>query len=265
MYFFIILALIIIIKIWLLFYHTTKVKTEEINLKSDKISDEIAILQLSDFHFDGRGKLEKNLKKKIREVEYDLVVLTGDYLNDEDKLAEFITFLKELEFKTKVFAVSGNHDYFKNIEEIRDNFEKEGIIFLENESKKINLKGNEINIIGVGSPDGDHDDFRKAVNGLNLTEGYNLVLSHTYHILDSIKDYEVDLVLAGDTHGGQMIYPLIGKILLNIFFETKYLAGKYEIKNTTLYVNRGLGTSLLPFRFNAYPEITQLKIRNSLK
>ncbi|MGM0438414.1 MAG: metallophosphoesterase [Bacillota bacterium] len=265
MYFFIILALIIIIKIWLLYHHTTKVKKEEISLKSDKISDEIAILQLSDFHYDGRGKLEKNLKKKIREVKYDLVVLTGDYLNDEDKLAEFITFLNELEFKTKVFAVSGNHDYFKNIEEIKDNFEKEGIIFLENESEKINVKGNEINIIGVGSPDGDHDDFKKAVDNLNLTNSYNLVLSHTYHILDSIKNYDIDLVLAGDTHGGQIIYPLLGKILLNIFFETKYLAGRYEINDTTLYVNRGLGTSLLPMRFNAYPEISQFTIKNSLK
>ena len=265
MYFFIILIFIVIIKIWMLYHHTTKVKTEKVSLKSKKIFEQLSILQLSDFHFNGRGRLEKNITMKIKKIEYDLVVLTGDYLTDEDKLDEFVSFLEELEFKTKIFAISGNHDYFKNIEQIKNSFEKQNIKFLENESEKISIKGNDINIIGVGSPDGGHDDIKKAVNETNLTKSYNIVLSHTYHIIDSIKDYDIDLILAGDTHGGQIIYPLIGKILLNIFFETKYLAGRYEIKDTTLYVNRGLGTSLLPFRFNAYPEISQFTIKDSLK
>ena len=144
----------------------------------------------------------------------------------------------------------------------KNNFEKENITFLENESTKISINGNEINLIGVGSPDGGHDYLDKAVKGIDLSDGYNVLLSHTYHIIDSIKNYDIDLVLAGDTHGGQIIYPLVGKLLLNKLFETKYLRGKYEIGNTILYVNRGLGTSLLPFRFNSYPEITRFKIKN---
>jgi len=262
MYFFIILSIIIIAKVWVLYHHTTKVKVENVNLKSEKIANQISILQLSDFHFDGKGKLEKNIKSKLKEIEYNLVVLTGDYLNDVDKIDEFISFINELEFTPKVYAVSGNHDYQRNIEEIKNKFEKENITFLENESTKISINGNEINLIGVGSPDGGHDYLDKAVKGIDLSDGYNVLLSHTYHIIDSIKNYDIDLVLAGDTHGGQIIYPLVGKLLLNKLFETKYLRGKYEIGNTILYVNRGLGTSLLPFRFNSYPEITRFKIKN---
>ena len=66
-------------------------------------------------------------------------------------------------------------------------------------------------------------DLSKAVSSINLDEGYNLLLSHTYDIIDSISPYmNIDLILAGDTHGGQINIPVIGKKLLSLKYKFGY-------------------------------------------
>ena len=68
------------------------------------------------------------------------------------------------------------------------------------------------------------------------------------------------MILAGDTHGGQIRIPVIGDWLLKKLFNMKYISGEYNIDDTVLYVNRGIGTSGLPFRFNCRPEVTLINL-----
>ncbi len=74
---------------------------------------------------------------------------------------------------------------------------------------------------------------------------------------------EIDLILVGDTHGGQINFPLIGKMLLDYLFRFDFLKGLYQPGNTYLYVNRGLGTTGLHFRLRCSPEIALIEINGS--
>mgnify|MGYP006303271927 CR=1 FL=1 len=139
--------------------------------------------------------------------------------------------------------------------------EEQGIKFLHNEDFAYQVNSQQVNIIGVGSPDLGYDDLDRAVQDVDLNEGYNIILSHTYEIIGDAQDYdEIDLVLAGDTHGGQMNIPFITENLLGRFYQIEYLSGKYVLDNLILYVNRGLGTIGLPWRFNCRPEVTLIEI-----
>ncbi|MFW6311537.1 MAG: metallophosphoesterase, partial [Nanoarchaeota archaeon] len=144
--------------------------------------------------------------------------------------------------------------------------ENKGIIFLRNESISLdnNFKNGEIiNIIGVDTPDVGHVDLEKALKNINLKKGFNLLLSHTYDVLDSINnDMNIDLILAGDTHGGQIKLPFIGKYIFKNIFKFDYVNGKYQVDNIILYINRGLGTVKFPFRFRSRPELTIIDINN---
>ena len=290
------------------------------------------ILHLSDFHFAGEGMLEKKIRKKIAELDYDLVALTGDYLEDSCNLADFFRYLDSLNFTAPVVAVAGNHDYNNHFNDLKLRFERRDIKFLNNESLIHHHNSSRINLIGVGSPNRGRDDLEKALQRCRLNRenfaktenqqespadnenneaekiidtgddniktendnidindnnetGYgdnfkkikneedsiNIILSHTHEIIDSLKEESdscsssgVDLILAGDTHGGQINIPFISRFIIPLVFrrDSNFIAGKYNHGNTVIYINRGLGTTILPLRFNSRPEITLVKIKH---
>lgn len=129
-----------------------------------------------------------------------------------------------------------------------------------NESQRIELNSNEIMYITgldddlLGNPSIE-DAFDKHINQSN----FNLLLIHEPYLIDNLLEYPYDLALSGHTHGGQIDFPFIDTSLLLSPSENKYLMGTYNFDNlrqTTLYVNSGLGTSRLPLRFLVPPEIT---------
>ena len=115
----------------------------------------------------------------------------------------------------------------------------------------MNIDGNLINVIGVK----ENGDLNKSVN----KKGYNIVLSHFYDIIKN--ETEMDLILVGDTHGGQINIPLIGKKVLDFLFNFDYLKGKYFVDDTVLYVNRGIGTSKVNVRLRCRPEIALIEVK----
>ncbi len=246
-----------------LYYQTTQVKLEKISISSDKIKGNLKILHLSDHHFNKMGRLEKKIIAYLQKEEFDILVLTGDYLRNITYIDEFDVFLKKLNLNQPAFAVSGDNDYSINPVLWQEFFKESGIIFLANQGLSINIAENTINIIGVESP-GIADDLNKSLSSLDLKDTYNIILSHTYNILEIVKEeMEIDLILVGDTHGGQINFPLIGKRLLDYLFRFDFLKGLYRLGNTYLYVNRGLGTSGLYFRLRCSPEIALIEINGS--
>jgi len=139
--------------------------------------------------------------------------------------------------------------------------EKNKIKFLNNENITTNKDNDKINIIGVDTPDLGYDNISQAVGSLDLNDSFNIILSHTYEIINKLNNSnKFDLILAGDTHGGQINLPFLKKFVFNSF-ELNHLSGEYKVKgNTILYINRGIGTTKIPLRLRSRPEITVIDI-----
>jgi uncharacterized protein len=248
---YLIILFVLIVLILYLYYETTQLKLERVTISSDKIKGKLRILHLTDHHFRNINRLERKIISIAKKEEYDLLVMTGDYLHKKKYLDEFGDFLNKLNIHKPAFAVPGDND-----QEINWNifFEKTGITFLKDEVIRLDIDGNLINVIGVEKK----GDLNKTA--INKNE-YNVILSHFYDIINEVKnEKEIDLILVGDTHGGQINIPLIGKRVIDLLFKFDYLKGKYNVNNTVLYVNRGIGTSKLNLRLRCRPEIALIEV-----
>jgi predicted MPP superfamily phosphohydrolase len=135
--------------------------------------------------------------------------------------------------------------------------EKGGFQILQNERAEI--EGYPVNIIGMDDSIFGTLDKEAIIRLLN-EDSYNIVLSHEPDVADLFFEYDADLFLTGHSHGGQVNLPIIS---YTPPLAQKYVRGMYEIDNnrqTKIYVNVGLGTSTLPLRFMAVPELTVITI-----
>ncbi len=88
-----------------------------------------------------------------------------------------------------------------------------------------------------------------------------ILLAHSPEIFRKVKGRDIDLVLVGHTHGGQINIPFITNLFLPLKYDKKYKNGLFRVNSTYLYVNRGTGTTFLPIRFNSFPEIALIKVK----
>ncbi len=245
------------------FISNADVEAKELHLSFDKISSGIRILHLTDFHFHRKGRLEKKVKNIVRSLTFDIALFTGDYVDNLHHIDSFTEYIKSLNFSCPALAVPGNHDYRRNLSLIRRSLEEAGITCMYNQHRSFKLRGNDLNIIGVGCPRMGQDDFIQAVKHADLSDSLNIVISHTSDILQEIQlspvKEEIDLVLAGDTHGGQIDLPVVRQIC-DLIYRLEYTRGLFRVNDQILYVNRGLGTSLLPLRINCRPEVAILEL-----
>lgn len=241
------------------------------NIKNSRIAEgkeELKILQLSDMHisefFD-----EKDLKKvveKINEEKPDIVVFTGDLIDEynryenKDNVNEIWEVLGAIHAPLGKYAVYGNHDYGGGAESIyKKVMENSGFIVLKND--RVILDEYNINIIGMDDSIFGKFEKEKLIGFLD-EDSFNLVLSHEPDVVDYLLEYNIDLFLSGHSHGGQINLPIINSLPL---LARKYTNGIYSFNNyrqTLLYVNIGLGTSQMPLRFMAPPELSVFVLSN---
>ena len=175
--------------------------------------------------------------------------------------------LQQLAEKYKVFFSLGNHetDYEKNFStDLKRPLEEAGAVVLDNEYQEIEINGNKMYIGGISSygliePSGDGSEYR-FMKEFEQLDGFKLLMCHIpagMLLWKGLETWNVDLVLSGHEHGGQIILPVIGPLFSQDegFFPT-YTSGQYEIAGHTLILSRGLGNSnrFVP-RFNNIPEI----------
>lgn len=220
--------------------------------------DGLKIIQLSDLHIAILGKREARALRLINTIEPDLILLTGDYVEDggitpgdstrKSCIKEATEFVSQLKAKYGVYAILGNWDSPDMI----PIFERSGVHVLENKSITLSIRHAAIRLHGVSAWHSKHEETI-ASNSPDLP---TIVLTHfPYNADDLVKaNPEIDLILAGHWHGGQVGWPLR-------MSDVKYLSGLYKIKNTLLYVNRGLGMHTEAIRFNCPSEITLLTLR----
>ncbi|SCI88929.1 Uncharacterized metallophosphoesterase Cj0846 [uncultured Clostridium sp.] len=269
-------------------YETETLETTRYEVKNSKIPkefDNFKIVQVSDLHNKSFGKNNKKLLNRIENENPDIVVITGDLVEGDNKNFHVaLNFIDELAKKHKVYHIIGNHEQkslikkYKN--EYKDYFkelDKKPIINLNNEKVTLNKGNSKINVYGFIVPLDYYPYFFKnyknrkkrlecefidtSLGKLDKSD-YNLMLAHTPFFFDDYENYGADLVLSGHVHGGIIRLPLIGGVLSpNREFFPKYDFGKYEKNDTTMILSKGLGGSKVLIRFNCKPEIVSITLK----
>jgi len=250
---------------WLVEPNLLTVRYENINSNLlNENMDKLKILQFSDTHISSHFN-ENDLKKAVERINEEaphIVVFTGDLIDEynnyenKDNINKIWEILNTIKAPLGKYAVYGNHDYGGGAERIYEQImENSGFILLKNE--KVYLRNYNINIIGMDdSIFGDYN--RETIIGMLDEDSCNIVLSHEPDVIDFLLEYDIDLFLSGHSHGGQVNLPFADSLPL---LAKKYTRGLYSFNNyrqTNLYVNIGLGTSQIPMRFMAPPELTVL-------
>ena len=237
--------------------------------------DGYRIAQVSDLHNAEFGDRNQRLLEMLREAEPDMIAITGDLIDSrKTNIAVALAFAEEAVKIAPCYYVSGNHEArVSEYQDLKTGLEAAGVTVLDDAQVKIEVSGESITIIGVNDPSfhADYLTSDAAVMDRKLSElssedaGFAIFLSHRPELFDTYVAHDMDLVLTGHAHGGQFRLPLIGGLIApNQGLFPKYDDGLYSEGNTNMIVSRGLGNSIIPFRFNNRPEVVliELKIQN---
>ena len=224
--------------------------------------DGLKIIHFTDLHYGSTITLKevKNIVNKINEQNPDLIVFTGDLIDQSYSLNEkeqkkLVVELKKLDPNIETLAVIGNHDYKDdNFKTIAESLEWH---VLDNTYEYV-YHNSEKPIIFVGLDDlmkGD-PDYENAFSFLNeiAEDYYIIILAHEPDQIDKISNYNFNLFLSGHSHQGQVRIPFIGAIWTPKGSK-KYYDEHYKINNTDMYISNGIGTSILKLRLFNHPSI----------
>ena len=225
--------------------------------------DGYRIVHISDFHCKEFGDGESDLIAMIRNAEPDLILFTGDSIDDEHSLDNYRDLITGIYDVAPIYYVNGNHEYDASapLAEMKELNEKYQVHDLNDASVVIGHNGDSILLSGL--------DFRLTMRGLrnNIdyanTTMFNILLYHGTDKFDGIAPYNYDLVLSGHTHGGIVCLPFIGGIISNqkeLF--PKYDSGVYTSGLSTMISSRGLGDASIP-RFHNPREVICITLHHS--
>jgi len=230
------------------------------------------IIQFSDTHLGFQYTLNqfKKLVATINDLQPDVILFTGDLMDEPNKYSEInklIPILNQLSAPLGKYCIFGNHDHggygsevYRNIMEIT-HFQ-----ILMNDSIQIQAEdGGTIYLLGIDDAMLGNPDLPLALKNVPKDQ-FTLLLSHAPDLADSASHYPIHWQISGHSHAGQVKLPFLGALVIPPFAQ-KYPEGLYTIgdrKQLTLYVNRGIGTTRLPFRFMAQPELTIFILASSI-
>lgn len=238
-------------------------KIEELHLPLVKIPPgrELRLVQISDLHIQAFSDYHHRVAEAVNALKPESILITGDFLEKDRNLADVRQFLKLLRAPKGIFAVQGNWEYWSRLEgeNLRRHFAGVGVTLLIDERFDLESGDVPLSILGLDYPS-PVDHLLKLQQQADPGR-VNLLLSHVPAFQHQQLDDRVDLILCGHTHGGQVKIPFVDPFYLPRF-SYPFVAGLYRVgpDSTPLYVNRGIGTSVLPVRFLCRPEITLLRL-----
>ncbi len=218
----------------------------------------VSILQISDLHLRTFSRKEKALLKNINAMSVDLIAITGDAIDSTTAYNFLDSFLSGLPKDIPTFAILGNWEYWGrvDIQRLKSLYNKHNIRLLVNDKEEIEIKGKRFSITGLDDMLGGKPNYN-LVGSLPTSSTHSIVLSHCPQSFDQISKNGIKhLVLSGHTHGGQL--NLLGWTPFLPPGTGPYIAGLYHQHNATLFVSKGLGTSILPMRLGARSEINKI-------
>ncbi len=219
----------------------------------------IKLVQISDLHLQSINSQIIRLTRKINELRPDLVVITGDALDEAANTLLMHDFFKLIDFDIKKVAILGNWEYWGKVDliQLKSIYNQHNCALLINQTSQYSLQGRTISITGLDDYVGGNANLGLAVSGFQLSD-YHIVLNHCPEYSARIaafatKGLRIDCILSGHTHGGQIT--LLGYAPFRPPGSGKYLKGWYELGACPLYVSKGIGTSIIPARLGARAEL----------
>ena len=265
---FFIIFILIIILLYSRFIGTKGLKVKEYKIVNENFTDNfygLKIVHITDLHY-GNTTNKSDLKKivdKVNLIKPDIIVFTGDLLDEElnnEELEEFKSILNNMKSNIKKYAVNGNHD--ENFSEI---LKETGFTDLNNNYDSLYNSNNSVILFsGINTNDDINDAIKNINNFLSDEQNTNNIIYKIMlmHEPDKILDFDYnnyDLILAGHSHNGQITIPFIGS-LYKPNGSKKYYKDYYELEGTKLYISGGIGTSTLKFRLFNKPSINLYRL-----
>ncbi|MBX7221747.1 MAG: metallophosphoesterase [Blastocatellia bacterium] len=219
-----------------------------------RVNQPLVIAHLSDLHIRSFGWREAKLVELVNREKPDVVVVTGDATGDGGSHETTRQVLRQFHPRLGVWVVRGNWECWRPIGNERAFYESFGAQYLYNQARPLQ---DNLWIIGLDDEYAGAPDVSRGFADVPST-AVKLALFHSPSLFDRVKG-KCDVVLAGHTHGGQVCLPFYGPLWLPRG-SGRFLAGWYRENGTSMYVSRGVGTSLFPIRFNCRPEVAFIHV-----
>ncbi|MCM1200961.1 MAG: metallophosphoesterase [Bacteroides fragilis] len=265
------LAAFFVFTIYFLWFSNNHISISHFFITSPKVSSDspLSIVHISDLHNKCFYPNQYNLVRKIRSLHPDIIVITGDLVdNSQYKNAEI--FVQKISRISTVYYITGNHESMSgNFDELKQILKQNNIIILDNTSLSFVKGKNVYSIYGLTDPHfyGYERNYttliRKHLDSFTISDKtFNILLSHRPELFNLYSSYNFDLVLCGHAHGGQFRLPFIGGLIApNQGLLPHFSEGLHTCNHTNEIISRGLGNSIFPFRIFNFPEIISIQIK----
>ena len=253
------------------FFGTKGFKVKEYKIVNNNFPSEfygLKIIHLSDVHYGKHFDKERleQVVNKINELNPDIVVLTGDLIDEElndEQINELKDLLSKINVRTRKYAISGNHDDYQYFEFIIND---SGFTILNDSYDIIYGKDSKIMISGVSSNILNKADINEKLETStnyiqNNNVDYKILLIHEPDYISNIKGISYDLILSGHSHDGQIRFPFLGALYTPVGSK-KYYKNHYSLETSELFVSSGLGTSIIHARLFNKPSINFYRLVN---
>src|SRR5699024_8496828 len=213
---------------------------------------------------------QQGIIKKVKQEKPDLIFITGDIIDHRryDEIPS-LALARQLVKLAPVYFITGNHEARADqLENLFSSLQNMGVHILRDEVVEIKIKEHSIQLTGLDDPAFilDHLDLDRTLFMTDKLQGLNkpitqanqlkILLSHRPEHLSLYAAYGYDLIFSGHAHGGQIRLPFIGGLFSpNQGFLPRLTAGRHTDKQSTMFISRGLGNSVFPFRIFNRPEI----------
>lgn len=235
------------------------------------------ILHVSDLHLRAGQRSKQRFLAGLVRLEPDLVVATGDLLEDASGLPAAVKALAAIPASAGRVFVLGSHDYYgpagrnwlrylwthdpqaagrtNPSDELVRQLVEHGWRFADNQTLRIG----DIEVLGLGDAHIGRADLGAA--RARTAKGLRLAVAHSPDVVDEVARHDYDLILCGHTHGGQVRVPLVGALVTNSTLPLGMARGVHRVGNAWLHVSAGMGTSkYAPIRFSCRPEVCVLEL-----
>lgn len=245
-------------------------ETKHYRIGKKRGEKQVRILLFSDLHFKKRFKrYHKKLAQKIRALRPDIILLTGDLIDEYGTPTPAALFLHHLQGLAPLFAIPGNHDNKNGVsrQTLRKIIERNGGRLLVNETAQLRVRDVPFTITGLEDFIEGESDLAEAVRAVGREENHLLLVHSPLQGEEALKALKrlnagqaekgqvtLQYIFAGHTHGGQVRLPFYVPFLPKK--AGNYISGWYNKEAPFLYVSKGFGTSAVPFRFGARAELT---------
>jgi len=230
--------------------------------------DGLRVLHISDLHLRPGSPLALELPALTADVPHDLLLYTGDFIDDDDGIDHVGSLLAQMPNTAPRYAVLGNHDHQplgreqgrNDVPRLKKMLAEAKVDLMTNTART--LYDGDLFLVGLDDPCTMHDDLAKAIAAVPDGE-CTIMLVHSPDMVLELRGFRPSLVLSGHTHGGQIRLPQIGPLITMSNLPRRAVMGLFSYAGVQVFVTRGIGYSGLDIRINCPAEAAVLTLRST--